>query len=219
MSVPRSYSALRSCSSRSCRRGETLIEVLAAFFILAISSSAITIYIVVSSYSSRLINDQLIAHQLAENAIESFSRLINTNQEKFKESVCWDTAQEEKSCGEEFGKKIIPGAGGPFYYTIILDPFSFYEIFQPVTTSLDLASNNQDVVNNNKKYLLYEDPAKKFFVSSGNPPPEQEPKFYRMFVLERSQNASDGIIAKSVVQWKSKDEVKTVEIKNFFIHF
>ena len=58
MFVPRSFFIFRSFG----RRGETLVEVLAAFFVLAVTSTAITVYVAVSGHFSRLINDQLIAH-------------------------------------------------------------------------------------------------------------------------------------------------------------
>ena len=204
------------------RRGETLVEVLVAFFVIAMTTSATTFYSVQTHKTAQRIEKRFIANELAESAIEWFVGMKKSNALKFQNENCWDADPQENSCGEDFGDKLLSqNDTQPHYFAIVIDPATFEEVLKKISTPLDLQKNDSIGAQNNKEYGLYKTSEKGFLSGFGNIPPAdtEEPKYYRMFQIQRTENQKDGIKVTARIQWRSEGEIKNLEIEETFINF
>lgn len=213
---------LKKFRVRRRRPGETLVEVLTAFLVIAMITSAGMIYSVQSGKNAKKLEERFTANELAESAIEWFVGMKKTNTFKFQDENCWDAAPEENSCGEDFGDKLLPLENtDPQYFAIVIDPLTFEEVLKKIGTELELGKIDSITTKNNKEYGLYKTTEKEFLSGFGNIPPSstEQPKFYRMLQIQRSDNAKDGIIVLARIEWKSENEIKKLEIEKVFTNF
>lgn len=205
-------------SSRT-RRGETLVEVLGAFFVLSIISTAATLFITQSNRTAKLVEDRMIANNLASDAIETILMFRNTNWMKFADKdECWDVRETATECPAPDADKMVPLIGGPENYKLVLNPNTLQSSLEKCNSSLDLASPSQQ--NDNKCYGLHPSkaPNENLLVNYLNQkgPPPKDPRFYRMITLTRLDQDAIKIDAK--VQWKSIN-VHTVNLSHILTNY
>lgn len=211
---------------RPSRRGFSLLEVLVALLVIAITSGAVTILVTQSARTSNLLQNRIIATNLARNALEALVSWRDTNWLKFadKES-CWDVEQEEEVCGAGFGQKVISQNDfNPHYFKLVLNPITLEKLFEKVDQPLDLEKTETVNQTANKKYGLFEreeEPNKGLLIGfPGEVAPSGEPKFYRMIKLQRAEGEANNVIeAAAVVEWKSADKVHKINLERRVINY
>ncbi len=92
---------------RKHRRGETLLEVLIALFVLGTTSAAATFLILQSSRASLDIQKQFQARYLAREVFEHLKMVRNTNWIRFGEKSCWDISLQDKDCSKQNPKRMV----------------------------------------------------------------------------------------------------------------
>lgn len=98
------------------KKGESLVEVIVAIFIVTIGSAVATSLIVSAIQSNVFSRDNLVALNLAEEGIETVRGMRDANWLKYSydKENCWNVMPKEAEC--EGGKPIAKG-----YYTVNLD--------------------------------------------------------------------------------------------------
>ena len=154
------------------RPAESMLEVIVALFMIASASTASLVMVSQSRNASNISENKTEAIELAEDALESFVMLRNTNWMKFPEKSCWDAVLEEVACDKNAGEHLLSETG-PTYVKVILNPLEMRTEFETVGYLLDLVNDKNP--NDMKPYGLFErteEPNKGFLVAyKGNAQP------------------------------------------------
>lgn len=207
------------------RSGESLIEVLVAFFVIASTSAASLVVVTQSANSSRSVENRFMAQHLAEEGLEAFVNLRDTNWIKFHDKNCWDAKLDQDACDKNAGEKLLPENGEAFF-KVVLEPFEMRWSIESVPDELDL-KKKLDKVTQTKSfepyglYKIKDDPVKKgmlFGFSGGSPPNADDPKFYRMLKLSRPYSQKE-ITATVKVEWISSGEIKEITLSDTYTNY
>lgn len=223
-------SAFPNKRRRGNRKGESLLEVIVAFLVLATTSSAATVLITQSLRTSGLMAERVIAGNLARDGIEAFAGFRNTNWLKFSDGKqCWDVIMQSILGGEKCpglnAKKIAPNLGNIAHFKFVLEPVKFEKKLEEVTTgALKLPEDPKQTLGkeSNDPYAVYErteEPNKGLFInySKGSPVPSDPPKFYRMIQVQRIHE--DALKINVIVQWRSGGAVHEVDLSSVFNNY
>lgn len=207
-------------------RGESLVEILVAFFVIATTSTASLVVVSQSANSSRSVENRFMAQHIAEEGLEAFVHLRDTNWIKFHDKNCWDAKLDQEACDENGGEKLLPQNGAAFY-KIILEPNDMRWSIEKVDNELDLTKK---IATTQQKpffepYGLYEiknDSVKNgmlFGFNGDQTPNADDPKFYRMLKLEILNDNKKSIKATVKVQWIATGEVREISLGKIFTNY
>ncbi len=197
------------CASwRKTRKGETLLEILIALFVLTTTSGAATFMIIQSNRTSTDIQRQFQARYLAREAFEHLKMVRDTNWIRFADNKnCWDIRFEEKDCPKVNPKELASNINTEYVYALLsgkpgdnyyhLDETSNNELAQceaftagstsPFAIYLNKTANPDDIYNG----IMYSpDPVA---------PVDQKPQFCRKITLTKKY--ADAIEMKVHISW------------------
>lgn len=206
-------------------RGESLVEILVAFFVIATTSTASLVVVTQSANSSRSVENRFMAQHIAEEGLEAFVHLRDTNWIKFHDKNCWDAKLDQEACSENGGEKLLPQSGTAFY-KIVLEPNNMSWSIEKVDNELNLTKKIDTTPKKPfyEPYGLYEiknDPVKNdmlFGFSGINPPNADDPKFYRMLKLQ-ILDSKKSIQATVKVQWIATGEIREISLSKIFTNY
>jgi type II secretory pathway pseudopilin PulG len=131
------------------QRGETIMEVLLALFIIATISTAIAGSVVMSLGNTALNRDRLIAEGLAREGFEAVTNIRDTNWLRFSEDPenCWNVDPTVELCDPNDPDQVIP----PDNYTVTLNVETLGWEMTSIGDALDLDRGDAANVD----YVLY----------------------------------------------------------------
>lgn len=198
--------------SKRFSRGETLIEVVIALFVVAIGSITATSLIITALQSNSFSRDNLVALNLATEGIEAMRNIRDTNWLRFgfNKAGCWNMSPNVANCDDP--NNIIIGS----HYTVDLDINTMkWSLSQPMARGLDLGNGNP--TDNEFYRLKYVDldggSDHELYVSTQIKPVlpaavNGDSKFYRMLQIDYPANATpataDEMTVTSMVQWEAQ---------------
>ena len=192
------------------KKGESLVEVIMAIFVVALGSGVATSLIVSALQANLFSRDNLVALNLAVEGIEAVREIRDANWLRFSynKDQCWNMRPDATACGPV---NII--AEGK--YAVLLDAASYAWNISPTPITagnLDL-ENSPDSVNSLYQ-LYYSDTTPSMYVTSitSNASP-----FYRMVTISYP---SPEIMSVSVlVQWKSQGVTHQVSLQTTLTNY
>lgn len=209
-------------------RGETLVEILAAVFILALTTTGTTSLIINSGRTSYDIRRTFQARYLAREAFDVLKMIRDTNWIRFSEENCWDISFDAKSCAKQ-NPDIIVQQGSTLHFGLV------------TSTSQDLYMRLAEVVDNagvdsfaacqnfdpldKSPYAIYEnktdDPNNAYngvmFGTDGVPPADSVPSFCRQITLSKVD--ADTIKANVTVAWKVGSQKRSETYSSYLMNY
>lgn len=177
------------------RRAFTLIEVIIALFVIALTSTAATSLILQTNRSQNEETHRIQAHLLVEEVTNVVTMIRNSNWMRFGDDQCWLVPLKQKDCDnppqEIIGKN----------YLLTQDPQDMHwELIAEMNGALDLKTGT-----NNAPYALYRNNVSGsstykllYTPRPGTPKPANaQPEYYRMVTIEKgcavtpNDNATD----------------------------
>lgn len=204
-------------------RGETLVEVIIAVFVVSLGSAIAASLIVTSFQANTLSRDNLIAMNLAGEGIEAVRGVRDTNWLKygFDKDNCWNVLPSESGCSLT-SNKITAG-----YYTVELDQNLVWQMTK-VNPQIALNLGSSSALNNDlyklkilsrnevpffSHYLLDYPASVNYEELEENP---QYGRFYRMIeilnIIPDAGGTPVSMEVKSSVQWKTQGRVNTASL-------
>lgn len=191
---------------RKKHRGETLVEILAAVFVLAITATATTSLIVNSSRTSYNIRRTFQARYLAREAFDMLRMIRDTNWIRFSDKNCWNIKFDSKTCSKQNPESILPGD-----YALVMNTA------QDMYMRLAMVSNAEgnpfeDCKNSSgplqNPYKIYENKTDNpdnayngvMFGTDGVPPADNTPAFCRRIKLKQAD--ANRIKVDVTIAWK-----------------
>jgi len=192
------------------KKGESLVEVIMAIFVVALGSGVATSLIISALQANSFSRDNLIALNLAVEGIEAIREIRDANWLRFSynKEQCWNIRPDASDC--ETGTRI---AVGP--YTVNLDTTSYnWNIPNPALTGNLNLDHPDDTINN--QYRLYYDASHTMYTPPGAPGNEKSP-FYRMVSIGYPNDEMMSI--SSLVQWKSQGVTHQVSLQTTLTNY
>ena len=193
--------------SRNRRRGETLLEVLIALFVLGTTSAAATFLIIQSSRASLDIQKQFQARYLAREVFEHLKMVRNTNWIRFGDKSCWDIDFQEKNCSKQSPNTMVDLGQTKKFGLVSGKAGDMYMQLKEVTGNIDeFQQCEQFTVSEKSAYAVYRHEVKDeyegiMYSPDPLPPAEQRPMFCRK--IELTKNYKKAITAIVTVSWKN----------------
>jgi hypothetical protein len=202
------------------RKGETLIEVIAALTALVIAGLA-AVTVVISVLSSTAISKEfLIAQNLAREGIEGVTNIRDTNWLLFptKKEDCWmlidatDCAPADTVAAQDQGYVMMRDPSGKLY-------------LKEKDTWLDLGDVGEDTAD--EEYKLYLNTSGYYTHSNADQAdPQPGPVFYRMIEFEKADVLDDLVAfehervkATITVEWFNKSMAKTYTLSSILTNY
>lgn len=205
------------------RRGETLLEILIALFVLGTTSSAATFLIIQSNRESLNIQQQFQARYLAREAFDYLKMVRNTNWIRFGDTACWAIDLNEKDCAKQNPKEIAEN--NPRDYALASGkPGDIYFHLTPVTDKdafTDCVAFTQSTDN---PYAIYANKTNDLDLYNGLmyspdpvPPADQRPLFCRKITLTKVHD--DAIEAKVFISWRIGAQQHDREYTSYLLNY
>lgn len=218
---------------KKSHRGETLVELLVAIFILAITGTSTSALIIDSNRASHDVKSTFQARYLAREAFETLKMIRNTNWIRFADDKkCWDIKFEAKDCpkdGKESPSVLIPLGAKPRTFGLVMS--------NPTVMDLRLAevvdTDGYDGFKECQKfdgvektwYAVYDNKAADdndpysgvMYSTDQTPPAESVPVYCRRVKLEKIN--ADAIKVDVTVAWKVGSKVKTREESSYLLNY
>ncbi len=197
--------------SRNRRRGETLLEVLIALFVLGTTSAAATFLIIQSSRASLDIQKQFQARYLAREVFEHLKMVRNTNWIRFGDKSCWDIDFQEKNCSKQSPNIMVDLGQTKKFGLVSGKAGDMYTQLKEVTGNIDeFQQCEQFTISEKSAYAVYRHEVKDeyegiMYSPDPLPPAEQRPMFCRKIELVKVDH--DAIKAAVTVSWKSSNQL------------
>ena len=205
---------------KNSKKGETLIEVIAALTSIVLAGIAAVTVVLSVMTTTAISKEYLIAQNLAREAVESVVNYRNTNWLNLpaNKTNCWmrnDLSKTTCTTSPELNviRKETP-------YTMSRDLNGEISLSTTETAVLDLKGNQHDEITFSKYKLSVTD--EDLYVHEALVPlkdPAPKPDFYRMIVFEKvnAGDSDDTFIEEQMkvtvtVQWLNKSTPKTYEL-------
>lgn len=229
--------------ARHSRRGESIVEVIVAVFVVALGSGVATTLIVTALQSNSFSRDNLIGLNLAVEGIEAMRTIRDTNWLRFSSNKedCWNMMPDKGSDIDDCNDpNNLIGANNMTNFTVDLDPKNYQWLLAPINAQpLDLEKGQfndvyrlgyadiDQAVDSDKNGKPADD--KDLFATSTylqNNPNQGFVKvgdsgFYRMVTVQYivKPEEADSITVVSTVQWKSNGVVHSVILQAHLINY
>lgn len=206
----------KSGFKNKCRRGESLVEVIMAIFVVAMGSSVAASLIISALQSNAFSRDNLVALNLAVEGVEAVRAVRDANWLKFSydKTNCWNMkpdAPPDVDC------TLAKNAIADGQYTVDLDlkllPYQWGLTSQASPLSLDSSGNNTGAT---PYQLSYFDVKGITVMANGNSGAVKSSPFYRMVEIHypsskcASPSPCDEMEVTSKVQWMTQGNPHTV---------
>lgn len=201
-------------------RGESLIEVITAIFVLVVGSSVATSIIVTSTQSNSFNRDNLIALNLAIEGVEAIRTIRDNNWLRFSfdKENCWNILPKVSSCDPGDPKKIEAGN-----YTAGLDASYAWNLNNKKDSKLDLDPSRLESSKDFQlklqargtspdKQNIYNDVA-------GDKGYTKDSPFYRMITIGYDGKANDKMNVASTVQWLFQGRKHEITINDKLLNY
>lgn len=208
---------------RKKHRGETLVEILAAVFVLAITATATTSLIVNSSRTSYNIRRTFQARYLAREAFDMLRMIRDTNWIRFSDKNCWNIKFDAKTCSQQNPESIQDGN----YALVMNTAQDMYMRLAPVSNAdgdlFEFCKNSTGPLQN--PYKIYEnktdDPNNAYngvmFGTDGVPPADSIPAFCRRITLTKSD--LDAIKVDVTIAWKVGSQPQEETYSSYLMNY
>lgn len=168
----------------------TLIEVIIALFVIALTSTAATTLILQMNRSQNEEIHRIQAHLLIDEATTIVTMIRNSNYMRFANDTCWLVPLTEKNCDNP--PKEIADIGSQHYLFTRNPSDMHFELIQETKGALDLKNGT-----NNDPYAVYRNDVPGAF-SRGilytprpgtTKPANAQPEYWRMVTIEKGCTA------------------------------
>lgn len=204
------------------KRGETILEVIIALFVIVLGSGAATVLIVSAIQANTFSKDNLVALNLAVESVEAMRNIRDSNWLKYSydKDACWNLKPGVVLAGilcDTNVDNLIPQ--GP--RSINLSPGSGYwwDLSNTIVNPLNLSDTSAGYLASNESYRLGYNADGVFVPNSVAPEPS---KFYRMVNIDYGgsppQSATNMRIT-TLVQWKTGNTVHQVELQSYLTNY
>ena len=205
------------------RRGDTIIEVLVALFVVAFGSTIATGLVINSIQSNAYNRDNLIALNLAAEGLEAVRDIRDSNWLKFKneKEKCWNLSTGSNS-SDDCGNVNNLIQNDNYALTIDINTMKWGLQSKPSGSGGLSLSASAPSNSGNNGYRLYKDTIKgvdfylaKASVGALNSGKSKETKFYRMITIDYPNGApgvDKSMTVTSLVQWLDGNRVNQVKL-------
>lgn len=204
------------------KRAETILEVLAAIFVVAIGSAAATSLVIDALRSNGLSRDNLLAMNLAVEGAEAVRAVRDGNWLKFSydRDNCWNMMPDKSVCNTP--TDLIDGSVQGKFYTPYLDTSTMGWKLVKQSTSLDLTDPGK-TASNDQYFMLHSADAntsvdsdgdgskvndRDIYVAADSTLPKVPSKFYRMITVQYPNSGNPAkektMTVTSIVQWNDR---------------
>jgi len=222
------------------RRGETLIEVIMALFVVALGSAAATSLIVTAIQSNSFSRDNLVALNLAVEGIEAMRNIRDTNWLKFgfDKETCWNLDPAQVVCdATTVPTRLIEDNSTTSGYTVDLNPTTFQWTMTKIGSPMDLSASGDDSAyqlnyidvtpgaDTNNDADNTDDPdlyVSKSIIGALGLTSTGESKFYRSIVVTYPASCPESnkcMSVTSTVEWKVGQRVDRVQLKSTLTNY
>lgn len=207
------------------KKGESLVEVIMAIFVVAMGSAVATSLIVSALQSNAFSRDNLIALNLAVEGIEAVRSIRDSNWVKFSydKTGCWNMRPEVTDCKDPTAKQITQGnysvdvdlAPNEYQWAIPNAPFSAaldlnapgngsdpYQLFYYDINSADGSSSHDILASLSSSGAIKNDPSRFYRMIQVTYPTSGAPTDQEMDVVSTVQWVSQGVTHQVVLNSK-----------------
>lgn len=207
------------------RRGETLLEVLIAIFVLGTTSAAATFLILQSSRASLDIQKQFQARYLAREVFEHLKMVRNTNWIRFGDKSCWDITLQEKDCSKQNPKRMVDPKEKANFGLVTAKPGDLGFRLERQEGDKDgqiFESCKQFNPADKSYYAVYrhEVPGEYqgvMYSTDTVVPSDQSPMFCRKITLENKH--ADAIKVDVEIAWKTSGQIHSSKYSSYLINY